>query len=114
MLGGNASFWNQGVLTKQLGYDDLIAVDQYNCDEYYEMGLTDSTFLAQSVEKLNAFRQPFMAQLITLSSHDPYKLPDDRIYLKVPAGCPPDMELFPLLVWKLKFGINVTELFASI
>ncbi len=94
MLGGNASFWNQGVLTKQLGYDDLIAVDQYNCDEYYEMGLTDSTFLAQSVEKLNAFRQPFMAQLITLSSHDPYKLPDDRIYLKVPAGCPPDMAAY--------------------
>jgi len=91
MLGGNASFWNQGVLTKQLGYDDLVAVDQYNCDEYYEMGLSDSTFLAQSVEKLKAFKQPFMAQLITLSSHDPYKLPDDRIYLKVPADCPPDM-----------------------
>jgi phosphoglycerol transferase MdoB-like AlkP superfamily enzyme len=94
LLGGNASFWNQGVLTKQLGYDDLIAVDQYNCDEYYEMGLTDSTFLAQSVEKLKAFKQPFMAQLITLSSHDPYKLPNDRIYLKVPAGCPPDMAAY--------------------
>lgn len=91
MLGGNASFWNQGVLTKQLGYDDLIAVDQYNCDESYEMGLTDSTFLAQSVEKLKAFKQPFMAQMVTLSSHDPYKLPNDRIYLKVPADCPADM-----------------------
>ncbi len=94
MLGGNASFWNQGVLTKQLGYDDLIAVDQYNCDEYYEMGLSDSTFLAQSVEKLKAFKQPFMAQMITLSSHDPYKLPNDRIYLKVPADCPADMAAY--------------------
>lgn len=94
MLGGNASFWNQGVLTRQLGYDDLIAVDQYNCDEYYEMGLTDSTFLAQSVEKLKAFKQPFMAQMITLSSHDPYKLPNDRIYLKVPSDCPADMAAY--------------------
>jgi Phosphoglycerol transferase and related proteins, alkaline phosphatase superfamily len=94
MLGGNASFWNQGVLTKQLGYDDLIAVDQYNCDEYYEMGLSDSTFLAQSVEKLKQFKQPFMAQMITLSSHDPYKLPNDRIYLKVPADCPADMAAY--------------------
>lgn len=94
MLGGNASFWNQGVLTKQLGYDDLIAVDQYNCDEYYEMGLSDSTFLAQSVEKLKAFKQPFMAQMITLSSHDPYKLPNDRICLKVPADCPADMAAY--------------------
>lgn len=94
MLGGNASFWNQGVLTKQLGYDDLIAIERYDCNEYYEMGLTDSTFLAQSAVKLKDFRQPFMAQLITLSSHDPYRLPNDRVYLKIPAGCPADMAAY--------------------
>jgi phosphoglycerol transferase MdoB-like AlkP superfamily enzyme len=89
--GGNASFWNQGVFNKVLGYDDLIAIDRFTDDESYDFGLSDSTFLAQASAKLAGFKQPFFAQLITLSSHDPYTLPDDRIYMQPPSGCPHDM-----------------------
>jgi phosphoglycerol transferase MdoB-like AlkP superfamily enzyme len=91
LLGGNGSFWNQGVMTKTLGYDELIAIEQFRDDESYDFGLTDSTFLAQSVEKVNSFKSPFLAQLITLSSHDPYVLLHNRIYLKAPKDCPPEM-----------------------
>jgi phosphoglycerol transferase MdoB-like AlkP superfamily enzyme len=94
LVGGNASFWNQGVLTKQLGYDDLISIDNFNCDESYDFGLTDSSFLAQSAARLTGFKQPFLAQMITLSSHDPYRLINNRIYLKAPADCPPDLAAY--------------------
>jgi len=56
-----------------------------------DFGLTDSTFLAQSVEKVNSFKSPFLAQLVTLSSHDPYVLLHNRMYLKAPKDCPPEM-----------------------
>jgi len=91
LLGGNGSFWNQGVMNKTLGYDELIAIEGFQNDENYDFGLTDSTFLAQSVEKVSRFKQPFLAQLITLSSHDPYVLLNNRIYLKAPKDCPPEM-----------------------
>ena len=91
LLGGNGSFWNQGVMTKTLGYDELIDIEQFRDDESYDFGLTDSTFLAQSAEKMSQFKSPFLAQLITLSSHDPYVLLHNRIYLKSPKDCPPEM-----------------------
>ncbi len=91
LLGGNGSFWNQGVMNKTLGYDELISIEQYRDDESYDFGLTDSTFLSQSVEKLIGFKSPFLAQLITLSSHDPYILLNNRIYLKTPKDCPSEL-----------------------
>lgn len=91
LLGGNGSFWNQGVMNKTYGYDELISIEQFNEDESYDFGLTDSTFLVQSAEKIKKFKQPFLAQLITLSSHDPYVLIDHRCYLKVPSDCPEEL-----------------------
>jgi len=91
LLGGNGSFWNQGVMNKALGYDELISIEQYRDDESYDFGLTDSTYLSQSAEKLSRFKSPFLAQLITLSSHDPYVLLNNRIYLKTPKNCPPEL-----------------------
>ncbi|MFZ4456239.1 MAG: LTA synthase family protein [Bacteroidales bacterium] len=88
LLGGNASFWNQGVFNKSLGYDKLISIDQFRYDETYEFGLTDSSFFAQSIEQLSALPKPFFAQMITLSSHAPFTLIDGRIYLQTPKECP--------------------------
>jgi phosphoglycerol transferase MdoB-like AlkP superfamily enzyme len=91
LLGGNGSFWNQGIMNKTLGYDDLISIEQFCDDESYDFGLTDSTFLAQSSGKLSKFKSPFLAQLITLSSHDPYVLLHNRIYFQTPKDCPREM-----------------------
>jgi phosphoglycerol transferase MdoB-like AlkP superfamily enzyme len=91
LLGGNGSFWNQGIMTETLGYDELIDINQFINNENYDFGLTDSTFLEQSVKKMSKFKSPFLAQLITLSSHDPYVLLNNRIYLKTPKDCPPEM-----------------------
>lgn len=91
MLGGNASFWNQGIFNKLMGYDQLIAIDQFRNDESFEFGLTDSTFLSQATEKLNKLPQPYLAQLITLSSHAPFELLDNRVYFETPKDCPKEL-----------------------
>lgn len=91
LLGGNGSFWNQGVMNKTYGYDELISIEQFNEDESYDFGLTDSTFLAQASDKIKGFKSPFLAQLVTLSSHDPYVLINHRSYLKMPADCPEEL-----------------------
>jgi phosphoglycerol transferase MdoB-like AlkP superfamily enzyme len=90
-LGGNPSFWNQHVLSKDLGFKDFISIDNYTKDEVYAFGLTDSTFLSQSVKKIEKLKNPFFVQLITLSSHQPYDLINKREYLKVPTDCPSEL-----------------------
>lgn len=88
MLGGNASFWNQGIFNKLMGYDQLIAIDQFREDESFEFGLTDSTFLSQAAVKISHLPQPYLAQLITLSSHSPFELLNNRVYFQCPKDCP--------------------------
>ena len=88
MLGGNASFWNQGIFNKLMGYDQLIAIDQFRDDESFEFGLTDSTFLSQAAAKISHLPQPYLAQIITLSSHAPFELLDNRLCFPTPKDCP--------------------------
>jgi lipoteichoic acid synthase len=91
LLGGNASFWNQGIFNKLMGYDQLIAIDQFRDDESFEFGLTDSTFLSQAADKICHLPQPYLAQLITLSSHAPFELLDNRVYFQTPLDCPKEL-----------------------
>lgn len=88
LIGGEASYWNQTILNKDMGYDDLVSINDFAVGETYEFGLSDSSFFAQAPKKLNGFKRPFLAQVITLSSHYPFNLPENRIYLKVPRDCP--------------------------
>ncbi len=89
--GGDASFWNEGVLNKDLGYDNLISINNYINNEFYLFGLTDSTFLSQTAGKIAKLKRPFFAQLITMSSHDPYYLLKKRICYKAPDDCPEEL-----------------------
>jgi len=91
LIGGEASYWNQKILNEDMGFDELISKENFRADEIYEFGLSDSSFLSQSIEKISNFSQPFFTQVITLSSHYPFNLPDHRIYLKVPGDCPPEL-----------------------
>lgn len=91
MVGGDPSYWNQAILSRNMGYQDLTSINQYKVDEFFNFGLTDSSFFAQSVEKLQHFRQPYMAQMVTLSSHAPFNLPHDRVCLKLKHNCAPEL-----------------------
>lgn len=70
--GYNQTFWNRNVMYKQLGFDNFYSENDFNLNETVGMGISDKSFLTQSIDKLKNLKQPYYAFMITLSSHFPY------------------------------------------
>jgi len=84
------SFWNRANIYPRLGYDNVLSRNDFSikpsvCFE----DLCDDDFLQQAADKMKSFPQPFMATVITLSSHTPFELPDNLKTLDIPQ----DMQL---------------------
>lgn len=67
------TFWNQGATTKAYGFDELYDCMQGDVDRKD----ADKNLFVQSLPILKNMCQPFYAQLVTLSSHEPYDEPVD-------------------------------------
>ena len=50
--GNVASYWNRSVMHKSLGYDEIVGKSKYEIDETIGLGLSDKSFLRQTVDKL--------------------------------------------------------------
>ncbi|MDP4145778.1 MAG: LTA synthase family protein [Bacillota bacterium] len=70
--GYKEGFWNRNVMYKAQKFDDFYGERAYKQDEVVGLGLSDKSFLNQSVDKLKSFAEPYYSFLITLSSHFPY------------------------------------------
>ncbi|MFA7653796.1 MAG: LTA synthase family protein [Candidatus Magasanikbacteria bacterium] len=80
--GDVASFWNRANIYPQLGYEHWLSRQDFVTPrEIGVYGLGDQDFFNQSISKLQSFPQPFMATLITLTSHTPFNLPADLVSL---------------------------------
>lgn len=84
--GYNTSFFH-GAPNGSMGFQafvNLIGVQKYfgkteyaNDDDYDGIwGIWDEEFLQFWANKMNGFKQPFMSTMFTVSSHDPYKVPE--------------------------------------
>jgi lipoteichoic acid synthase len=67
-------FWNLATAYPRIGYQRFDALDAYTRDELQGHGLTDRAFVAQTIPRLEALREPFFAFLVTLTSHIPFDL----------------------------------------
>ena len=75
MHGNNADYWNRRVMHKNLGYDDFYGKSEYDIDETLGLGITDKSFLRQSVDKLEEISKnhnKFYGTIITLTNHTPF------------------------------------------
>ncbi|MBV7276697.1 LTA synthase family protein [Clostridiaceae bacterium UIB06] len=70
--GFRESFWNRNVIYKKYGFNNFYGEKSYNIDENIGLGLSDKSFLSQSVDKIKELNEPYYAFLITLSSHFPF------------------------------------------
>ncbi|MFL0269745.1 LTA synthase family protein [Candidatus Clostridium radicumherbarum] len=70
--GFKSTFWNRNVMYNAEGFDNFYSDKDYNIDSKVGLGLSDESFLRQSVDKLKAMQSPYYAFLITLSSHFPF------------------------------------------
>ena len=75
MHGNYADYWNRRVMHKNLGYDYFYAKESFNIDEIIGLGLSDSSFFKQSVEKLKVINREYdnwYGTFITLTNHTPF------------------------------------------
>ncbi|MBI5230500.1 MAG: LTA synthase family protein [Candidatus Magasanikbacteria bacterium] len=80
------TFWNRSNIYPRLGYQKYFTKADFTIPRpvgFQDLG--DDDFFKQSIPKLKNFPQPFMATLITLSSHTPFELPPDLQTLSFPA-----------------------------
>lgn len=63
---------------KMAGFDDYIGLDQYPDKSDFDgmWGVWDEPFFKFFGEKLNTFKQPFLASIFSVSSHHPFKVPE--------------------------------------
>lgn len=83
------NFWNRSSIYPNLGYETQFSISDYVITRQVGYGpspLGDQDFLSQSLPKMEQFKQPFMATLITLSSHTPFILPQDLQTLTIPTS----------------------------
>ena len=64
--------------SRAVGFDGYYGRNEYNNDKDFDgvWGIWDEPFLQFFANKMNTFRQPFLSAVFTLSSHDPFKIPD--------------------------------------
>jgi len=72
MQGMPADFWNLAAVYPRVGFERYDSIRAYAFDEKVGIGLSDQSFLRQSVEKLKALPEPYYAFLVTLTSHHPF------------------------------------------
>jgi len=64
--------------SKMSGFDDYIGLNQYPEKKDFDgmWGVWDEPFFNFFGDKLNQFRQPFLASIFSVSSHHPFKVPE--------------------------------------
>lgn len=75
MHANTGDFWNRNIMHKSLGYDKFYDKASYEIDEEIGFGLSDRSFIKQSVEyikQINKENKKFYGTLITLSNHTPF------------------------------------------
>lgn len=91
MHANEVSFWNRENLYPALGfnewYDSTYFFGENKEEEIVGIGLSDREFFEKSYDVLkdkHASGKPFYAQLITLTSHHPFVMPDEYKVLDLP------------------------------
>ena len=77
--GYKKDFWNRDKAYINQGFQRFISEEDYEFEEIIELGITDKDFFDQSIGYLKELDSiddnPFYAFLVTLSSHNPFKMP---------------------------------------
>ena len=76
--GGRNGTMNFDSYVRSVGFDNYYGMDEYPDKEDFDgkWGIFDHAFFSFFSTELSTFRQPFIAGIFSLSSHDPYKVPE--------------------------------------
>ena len=84
--GFEKDFWNRNKAYKNQGYEKFISQEDFEIKEEIGFGLTDKDFFDQSMESLKELdkaENPFYAFMVTLTSHNPFEMPEKYHKIKL-------------------------------
>ncbi|MBO9596209.1 MAG: LTA synthase family protein, partial [Cohnella sp.] len=83
----DVQFWNRKELYKALGFDNYYDASYFGNDDMVFFGSSDEVLYDKTIDKLtemNKTGQPFYAQLISMSSHHPFNIPNRKVKFDLP------------------------------
>ena len=84
--GYKKEFWNRDKAYENQGFQRFISEEDYEFEEILGFGIRDEDFFDQTIEylkQLNNAKKPYYAFIITLSSHTPFKMPEEYNVLNI-------------------------------
>lgn len=98
MHANTGDFWNRNIMHNNLGYNKFYDKSSYQIDEEIGFGLSDESFIKQSVEyikEINENNEKFYGTLITLSNHTPFEY--DELFGKFDVTMTKDGKNYPYI-----------------
>lgn len=80
-------FWNRGELYKALGFNRYYDKAFFGEDDKLFFGASDDTLYSKTaaeLKKMNDAGQPFYTQIISMSAHHPFTIPQEKYRMKLP------------------------------
>ncbi|MBT2291262.1 LTA synthase family protein [Paenibacillus albidus] len=83
----DVEFWNRGELYSSLGWDHYYDHEFFGDEDVFFFGASDEVLYRKTAEKLKEMGtggQPFYAQVIAMSAHHPFTIPEEKYRMKLP------------------------------
>lgn len=83
----DVTFWNRDHLYPALGFDQYYDIEFFGQEDVIGIGPSDEVLYTKAfpeLQKLHDSQQKFFAHFITLSSHHPFQIPEDKNTLILP------------------------------
>lgn len=80
-------FWNRGELYKAIGFDRYYDAEFFGEEDSVFFGASDEMLYKKTIDELDRMNQndnPFYAQVISMTAHHPYTIPDDKRLITLP------------------------------
>lgn len=80
-------FWNRDQLYQALGFDQYYDIDYFGTSDSIAFSASDEVLYSKTLDKLEEMQaegSPFYAQIISMSAHHPYHLPERKVSLTLP------------------------------
>ncbi|WP_409341148.1 LTA synthase family protein [Paenibacillus sp. MBLB4367] len=80
-------FWNRGELYSALGFDHYYDQSFFGQEDSVFFGPSDEMLYAKTadeLEKMSKSGQPFYTQIISMSAHHPFTIPDKKYHMTLP------------------------------
>lgn len=88
--GYKKEFWNRDKAYVNQGFQRFISEEDYEFEETIGLGITDKDFFHQTIDYLKELdsidENPFYAFIVTLTSHNPFDMPEEYHVLDIKAG----------------------------